>query len=419
MNQVTLQIFLYELRRGLRRRGYLFSAFGIPALVLLGLLIAPRLAGVAAQDAAESISRAQERAAQSGDALGYVDLSRLLDGITSSNPRLTRYPDEESARAALDAREIAGYYRIEPDYLETGAITTVIPTLRLDTIDSAPIRRLMLFALTQGLDPDLAARLTRTPNFTNINISLLGAEESGGLDEGGTFLIVYVFALALLIGVFFTNGYLLQTVIEEKETRLIEILISSVRPSDLLTGKILAMGLLGLLQMVLWVGGIILAIQIAGGGAGQLEFLASIANIRLPAELVPLLAIYFVLAYLLFAALYGVVGALSNSMREGPQYAVIFTIPAVLPLYFINLFATAPDGTIPTVMSLFPLTAPIAMVQRLAISVVPPEQIILSIVLLTAACIGALWLAGRLFRMQTLLAGQTIKLKELPKLLSG
>ncbi|PJF24934.1 MAG: hypothetical protein CUN53_15335, partial [Phototrophicales bacterium] len=226
MNRVTLQIFLYELRRGLRRRGYLFSAFGIPALVLLGLLIAPRLAGVAAQDAAESISRAQERAAQSGDALGYVDLSGLLDGITPSNPRLKPYPDEESARAALDAREIAGYYRIEPDYLETGAITTVIPTLRLDTIVSEPIRQLILPALTQGLDPDLAARLTRTPNFTNINISLLGAEENGGLDEGGTFLIVYVFALALLIGVFFTNGYLMQTVIEEKETRLIEILIS-------------------------------------------------------------------------------------------------------------------------------------------------------------------------------------------------
>lgn len=419
MSRVTLQVFLYELRRGLRRRGYLFSAFGIPALVLLGLLIAPRLAGVAAQDAAESISRAQERAAQTGDALGYVDLSGLLEGITPSNPRLTRFPDDESARMALDAGEIAGYYRIEPDYLATGAVTTVMPTLRLDSIDSVPIRQLMLDALTQGLDSDLAARLTRTPAYTAINISLLGAEENGGMDEGSTFIIVYVFALALLIGVFFTNGYLMQTVIEEKETRLIEILLSSVRPSDLLGGKILAMGLLGLLQLVLWVGGILLAIQIAGGGAGQVAFLATISAIRIPAELVPLLAIYFVLAYLLFAALYGIVGALSNSMREGPQYAVIFTIPAAFPLYFISLFATSPDGTLPTVLSLFPLTAPIAMVQRLAISVVPTEQVVLSIALLAASCVGALWLAGRLFRMQTLLAGQTIRLRELPRLLSG
>jgi len=419
MSRLTLQVFLYELRRGLRRRGYLFSAFGIPALALMALLIAPRLAEVAARDAAQSIARAQERDAQSGDALGYVDLSGLLEGITSSDPRLTPYPDEEAARAALDAGEIAGYYRIEPDYLETGAVTTVMPTLRLDSISSAPIRRLLLDALTQGLDPDLAARLTRTPVYTTINISLFGAEESGAVDEGGKFLIVDVFALALLIGLFFTNGYLMQTVIEEKETRLIEILISSVRPSDLLTGKILAMGVLGLLQMVFWVVGIIMAIQIAGGGADQLEFLASIANIRLPPELVPLLAIYFMLAYLLFAALYGIVGALSNSMREGPQYAVIFTIPAVFPLYFINLFATSPDGPVPTVLSLFPLTAPIAMVQRLAISVVPPEQIILSLVLLAGACVGTLWMAGRLFRMQTLLAGQMIKVRELPRLLRG
>ena len=94
------------------------------------------------------------------------------------------------------------------------------------------------------------------------------------------------------------------------------------------------------------------------------------------------------LAYFLFAGLYSIVGALSNSLREGPQYAVIFTIPAVLPLYFLSLFTTAPDGVIPTVLSIFPLTAPIAMAERLVISNVPTVQVIVSLILLAISAVG-------------------------------
>jgi ABC-2 type transport system permease protein len=113
------------------------------------------------------------------------------------------------------------------------------------------------------------------------------------------------------------------------------------------------------------------------------------------------------------------VGALSGSMQEGPQYAVIFTLPAAIPFYFFSVFLSTPDGPIPVVFSLFPLTASLSMVMRMVLSTVPAWQIGLSLGLLALADVGMMWLAGRLFRVQILLAGQTPRLRDLPKLVRG
>jgi ABC-2 type transport system permease protein len=129
--------------------------------------------------------------------------------------------------------------------------------------------------------------------------------------------------------------------------------------------------------------------------------------------------VYFVLGYLFFAAGFGAVGALSNSMSEGPNLAMVFTLPAVAPLYFIVVFINNPDGTLPVALSLFPLTAPISMIMRASITAVPFIQIFLSIALLALAVWGMLWFAGKLFRIQTLLSGQAPRLRDIPALLRG
>jgi ABC-2 type transport system permease protein len=314
---------------------------------------------------------------------------------------------------------------IAEDYLETGRVQLVMANLSLPSISPMPVRALLLDALTQGVEPQLVTRLLNPARYEERNLALtidtVDTVAPGTQSAEASMLLVYIFALALLLSLFTTNGYLMQTVIEEKETRLIEILIATMRPFQLLSGKIIAMGVLGLLQMVVWVGGIFLFTRlIAGQQIDQaLGFIAALANIRLPLEILPILFVVFVLAYALFAALYGMIGALSNSMREGPQYAVIFTLPAVLPLYFMSLFATSPDSTIPVVMSFIPITAPLALTQRLVISTVPAWQLLLSIGLLLLTVILVLWLSARLFRVQTLLAGQPPKLRDLPALIRG
>jgi ABC-2 type transport system permease protein len=219
------------------------------------------------------------------------------------------------------------------------------------------------------------------------------------------------------MSVFLTNGYLMQTVVEEKETRLIEILVSTMRPTQLLAGKILAFGLMGLLQIVVWVGSVFLIGKLVAGDV--MSPLAAFAFISLTADKILTLLLYFVFGYLFFAAGYGMVGAISNSMQEGPQFAVIFTLPAVIPFYFLAVFITTPDAPLPTILSMIPITAPLAMVMRVTLTHVPLWQIVLSLGLLIILDIVMIWLAGRIFRVQTLLAGQTPKLRDIPRLLRG
>ena len=418
----TFKVFAYELRRNLLRRRYLFTTFGIPLLAIVLLLgyqfISSRAAENDADDTAEDLTE-QLDLTNMGQA-GYVDLSGMFDDAGELGTLLIAYSDEASAQAALNAGEISVYYVIPEDYLETGEVIVVQPRLNITQIgNAAPIERLILNRLSEGVDPQVFERLVNPSEFEVNNLSLVNSESAQ--DEDTSFLLVYVFALVLIFSLFTTSGYLMQSVIEEKETRLIEILISTVRPGQLLAGKILAMGIVGLVQVVAWIGGVYLLIQVASGGAANqvAGLVASIANVEIPVNILPILLLYFVLAYFLFAGLFSIIGALSNSLREGPQYAVLFTLPAALPLYFISLFASAPEGPIPTFLSIFPLTAPIAMTARLVISNVPVWQLALSLGLLALSAIGVMWLAGRAFRVNLLLAGQMPKLKDLPKVLRG
>ncbi|NWF69265.1 MAG: ABC transporter permease [Chloroflexi bacterium] len=415
-------VFHYELRRQVGRRGYLFMTLGIPLIAFVLLFGYKVITDMNAANAPQEQQAQQDDGANFAQAIrsaGYVDFSGLFPA-PGANSILTRYDDETAARAALEAGTIDAYYIISADYLESGEVTMVLPSMEFGAMvtGDAPIEQLIFDTLGADINPALLLRL-RTPTSTVIEVDTARATQDGDSVErnfGADFGMVYIFALALMLGVFTTNGYLMQSVIDEKESRLIEILISSIRPTELLAGKILALGLLGLLQIVVWLGALIgLAAT-----AQQLGITGTfLNNLALPWATLPLILLFFVLGYLFFAAAYGMIGALSNSMQEGPQYAVIFTLPAAIPLYFIGLFIDAPNDTLAVVLSLVPITAPMAMVQRLVITAVPALEIIISVLLLLALDIFMMWMAGKLFRVQSLLAGQLPKLRDIPKLLRG
>ncbi|MGQ9907508.1 MAG: ABC transporter permease [Candidatus Flexifilum sp.] len=429
-----LTVFLYELRRGLRRKGYLFATVGLPLLLIaIGAVI---IAVTGLNDPETALARSSEQIGAVMDQFvpdattryGFVDESGLL--AQGDLPEgYTLYPDEAAARDALAAGAISAYYRIPADYLDSGKVTLTMPELRIGDVTTQPAAWVLMRALAEraaggSADDALILRLQDPSNYQITNLALRVPTTAAAPDQEGfgtNFILIYVFAIILLISLFVTNGYLLQSVIEEKETRLIEILIASVRPLHLIAGKIAAYGVLGLLQIAVWIGFALAVLRLSSGEAVQrsISLFAELARISLPVELLLLLVVYFVLGYLMFAGLYGVVGAISNSMKEGPQYAVIFTLPAVTPLYFLVIFAEQPDAPLPVALSLFPLTSPLAMTQRLIISPVPTWQILLSIGLLLLAVAGSIWLAGRAFRVQTLLAGKVPRLRDLPGLLRG
>ncbi|NDJ62404.1 MAG: ABC transporter permease [Chloroflexi bacterium] len=431
-----LDVFVYEFRRGFRRRGYLFMSFGIPLiglLLLLGFQVLQSSGGAdASSDGSAAFGGDDGRLSEAEEILdalemdenrvsGYVDFTGRFGDPGELSAILVQYPDEEAARAAVESGAISVYYVIPADYLDGGRIRIILPRFSLNLLDTSPIQFLVQAELAQGIDDTVLTRLVDPANIRVTNLSVVGAD-AGPQDTGAAFVVVYIFTLALLLALFVTNGYLLQSVIEEKETRIVEILLSSLQPTALLGGKILAYGLLGLVQIIAWIAGLVLIVIVAGGEAlgDAVGIIATLANLQLPLDVLPLLLIYFVLAYMLFAAFYGVIGAISNSMREGPQYAALLTLPATIPLYFLPFFIEAPNAPLPVILSLFPVTSALAMPQRLVLSSeVPPLEILISLALLALLVAAVMWLAGRMFRVQTLLAGQAPKLREIPRLLRG
>lgn len=412
MTRKLPMIFLYELRRNFLRKGYLFTTFGIPLLLFVVMF------GYNALNSQQEPASMEETMSQIFDfqairRAGFVDQAQIIPEVpTGMQGRMLQYPDAASALAALLAREIDVYYVIAEDYLETGDIEVHMPVLSLSLVNTAPIEQLIYTTLGGNLDMTLLARLRTPLTFSEYNLT----RSIDGGNRDSDFLMVYIFTITFVLGIFLTNGYLMQSVIEEKENRLVEILITSVRPGDLLAGKILAMGILGMLQIAIWIGAIVLALQVAMT-LPALQALTILANIQLPTTMLPLMFVYFVLGYLFFAAVYGGIGALSNSMREGPQYAVIFTLPAIIPFYMFAIFLEQPNSTLPVILSMIPITAPISMMIRLSVTVVPLLEIAISLGLLAFTVAGSFWMAGRLFRVQTLLSGQTPKLRDIPKLL--
>lgn len=414
------QVFVYELRRNFRRKGFLFTTFGIP-LIAFVLYFGYQFISNRAQPQPEQPTISVPEGVNAAlfediRKAGYVDLSGQFADPGDFKDVLLPYPDETAAQKALANGEVDVYYVINTDYLATGKVTLVMPSFRINQVTDGPIRPLLLNQLARGVDPDVFNRLVDPMEVREINLQ---RDASGGTetDFGNDFLVIYLFAILLMFGVFTTNGYLMQTVIEEKETRLIEILISSMRPTQLLAGKILALGLLGLVQIIVWLAAILIFSRVVSGGS--VAALAAIANLNLDAGDLVVFILYFIFGYLFFAAAYGIVGAISNSMQEGPQYAVIFTLPAVIPFYFVGIFTATPDAPLPTILSLIPVTAPLSMIMRVSITQVPLWQILLSLTLLALLDIAMIWLAGRLFRVQTLLAGQTPKLRDIPRLVRG
>ncbi|MHB8628608.1 MAG: ABC transporter permease [Aggregatilineales bacterium] len=422
------RVFRYELRNQGRRPGYLFTSIGLPVLaivVFFGIQAFQRISqstpGQASQ-ANQSQSDTGGIGVKSGGlfssgpvTVGLVDQSGLI-GPDVQLGNFKRLPDVYTANAALQSNQINGYILVPSDYLKTGVVqvwaqsfSAVFGSLTTNSI--YPLLKTALAVHVKGLDTDTLTRLTeQTPDVINHRLN-----DTNQLNEtagtGASFILVYFFALALVIVTFLTSGYLMQAVIEERQSRVVEILMSSLRPGDLLAGKVLALGLLGVIQMVIWgAAAYFLVKQLA-------PTTTALAGLDITVGQLAALLAYFILGYLMFAAVYAGIGAISNSTREGPQFAVFFTLPAMLPLYLSTTFAAQPDSPLAVALSLFPVTSPLAMVMRIAVSPVPIWQIAVSLFLLFLTGIVFMWAAGRLFRVTVLLAGQMPKPSEIPKLL--
>ena len=220
-------------------------------------------------------------------------------------------------------------------------------------------------------------------------------------------IIPYFLAIFLVMTIFISSGYLLQGVAEEKESRVIEIVISSVRPVELMTGKVAGLGLLGLTQVLIWL------LSVAGFSGGAVALLAVAGAASIPMRVLVLGVVYYVLGYVLYAILMAGVGALGTTAQESQQLAGIFSFFAFIPYMISGFLFANPNMLIARVLSFFPLTAPTMMMMRLPLAEVGWVDVVGSIVILLLSIPAALWVGAKLFRVGLLIYGKRPTLREI------
>jgi len=342
------------------------------------------------------------------DPIGYVDPSAALNGAVFrpeksglfADSEILLFPDEQAGLEALRQGEIQSLFILAPDFLQSGG-TRLVSNHDVNDSDTSAFRKFMRAELAAGLPEEVGERVIKGPVMTVRALEgTRAAQES--VSQIISLAIPFATAMLFMYAVSTTGNYLLQALVEEKENRTMEIVVTSLSPTALMAGKILGNMLVGLTQLVFWfgLGGALLAI-----GLLVLPFLTGM-TFNLGVAVVSLGL--WLLAFILISALMATAGVAATESREAQQLSGAFSLLFVSPMWFMAVLINHPNGTISTILSLFPLTAPISLPIRMGVADVPGWQIVLAYALMIGAVVLAFHLAGRAFRLGMLRYGKKL-----------
>jgi ABC-2 type transport system permease protein len=397
----TLLVATREFRQRVRKRGFLLASIVTPLIlfVIWGVVSG----GVISGEADEGLLAELEAADRPDQVIGFVDQASLVQSIPEPIPEdlFRAYPDVEAAEAALERNQIGAYYVIPPDYRETGDIRRVSPRLSINPSDVRWFNWLLVANLFPGVDAEQVARL-RQPFYAS-SLKSVNITPEGQTGAEGSRMLPFLVTIVITIPLFVSGGYLFQSLAQEKSSRVIEILLVSLRPRQLFTGKLLGLGALTLVQYAIWVVLGLLGLTIMGRDVSGL-----LSGLSLSAYEAVLAVLFALGGYMLYAALMSGVGALARDVEDSRVWVFVVSLPMTIPIYLWMVITNAPNGPLAVVLSLIPFSAPVAMLMRMTSTTVPAWQIAASLVLLLLAGLGVIRLVARLFRAQTLLSGETI-----------
>ena len=326
---------------------------------------------------------------------------RLKDG----NPQfiIFRYEDEKTALDSVSTKSIDGYLYIPSSVLDTGQVNyfghslsniKIFSQLRR-TLNQVVIEQRML---DQDIDISLVGALSRNIRFDTFEVDEEGITSEG--NELTSFLLPLMFLMILFMTVFMSGQLLLRSVMEERTNRTIEILLSSVTADEIMRGKILGLGALGLIQMIFYL--------ICGLVVTEYKELTIVDYSQ-----IPIFFIYFVTGYLFYASIFAAMGTLFKSEQEAQQSSGIISIVAILPIAFSSYFITNPGSAFTVASSYIPPLTPFMMILRVGTKSVEYTEIILSTLLMIVSCWLMLKLSGKIFRIAILLYGKRPTFKEI------
>jgi ABC-2 type transport system permease protein len=372
---------------------------------LIGTLLIPILFGIVIGVTIFIIDRDKNT-----DPVGYVDYSGILSEMRQPESsdveemiEIIAFPDEDSALAALETKEIQAFYILPENFLNTQKVD-------LYYWDKFPDQ-----SIQNDFDDYIRANLL--PNGPNkiqnriikgANLILTSLDGKRKFDEAYGFIaIIFPLAVAMffIFAVMGASGYFLQAITDEKENRTMEIAITSMSPWQLVGGK--SIGLIGvaLFQIVIWLVSAIIAWRIA------LWKFPEIQGIKLPWDILLVFIIFFVPSFVLIGSMMAAIGGAVTELQEGQQIAGILNLLFTFPLFLTALAFADPDSPLLVFLSFWPTTSFLTITLRWGLTIIPIWQVALSWLILVLSGAITIWVASRIFRIGMLRYGQRLSLK--------
>ena len=385
----------HEYSRHVFRKRFLLALFSVPLMMVLMVVLIIVII----------------RMDSNPTPIGYIDHSGLLANAipqpTVKWPERTipmlAYTDETSAKADLQSGKLQAYYIIPENYLQSGQAEEIY----LKEPKGISTQQFDSFLTANLLAKQPAEIANRILDGSNIKVQSTDKSREASQDSFVNILLPLLAGILFIVGMTTSSGYLMQAVVEEKENRTMEIMVTSVSPGQLMSGKVIADIAIGVTQLLVWAIFIILALVI-----GQ-NYFAFLSGLKFSGEMVAIIIVVMVPAFIMISGLMAAVGATVSEASEGQQIMGLFTIPIWLPYILISVFIQSPNSPLAIALSFFPLTAPMTIALRIGFATIPTWQVIVSVTILVLSAIGAVWLAGRAFRLGMLRYGQRLHWNEI------
>jgi ABC-2 type transport system permease protein len=357
----------------------------------------------------------------------YPQLDKKLDQKLKDGSRryfLQEFNPKEDVSGLLEelnkkvlAKELAAYIFIPPDIGEGGEAEYVAEHVsdfdKRGNFSQALSSIIIENRLSrEGLDPQKIGRYMKPVSLVTKKVTPRGVER----DTGGTFMISWFLVLVLYTTVIFYGQIILRGVIEEKSSRMVEIVLSSMRPFQLMAGKILGIAAVGFTQYAIWALFGVAATTYSKGLVARFIPAASAFDMpTIPAYIFIYFIVFFILGYFLYGTMYSGIGSMVNNEKEAQQLVMPVTMFLIVPVMLMMFVIKSPDSTISVVLSLIPFFSPILMLLRVCILLPPFSQIAASIVLLVLTTVLMIWISAKIYRVGILMYGKRPGLSEIVK----
>ncbi len=416
MSAKLVSVAWWEYSEKIRSKAFIVSLILLPA-VIVALVVVPAFFATGADGEQRELAIVDEAGIYAATVVRFLEERFLLpDGRPNYRLRVITPPGSTDIYRSVLAGdslvlrgEIEGYVilrspiggLVEVEYrtLNAGSLRLqerIIPAIREALIEVKMRAR--------GIDPGLISELGRSINVRTFRVASGGQVEETSFDH--TFIGSYMYMMMLFFIIMTSGQLLVRSMLEEKSNRIVEMLLSSVPARDIMGGKILGLGALGVTQLLVW-----------GVFATVIGRFTGLAVIPLGSAI--LLSVYFVLGYLLYTALFVSAGAPLSTEQEAQQVTSLLSLGLVVPLALAFPVMQDPGSTLAVVLTIIPLFTPMMMAIRIPGQMPSLPEILLSLGMLGLSVVLLMRLAGRIFSASVLLAGKRLSFRELKAVLGG